>query len=78
MANAPVEKKVTWASAAAYAGSTGLLAVLAAVQDNARLLDPMPDGVTPFVLAIVPTLITFAAGWQANHAPRDDAAASGG
>ncbi|MCX4986924.1 holin [Streptomyces sp. NBC_00572] len=78
MANVPVEKKVTAASAAAYLGSTGVLAVLAAVQDHARLLDPLPDALSPFVLALVPTLITFAAGWQAKHTPRGDAATSGG
>ncbi|UQA95590.1 holin [Streptomyces halobius] len=70
MANAPVEKKVTAASAAAYLGSTGLLGILAAVQDNARLLEWMPDTLSPFILAIVPTLITFATGWQAKHTPR--------
>lgn len=70
MAHAPVERKVTYATAAAYLGSTGLLAVLAAVQDNARLLEWMPDGLSPFVLAIIPTLATFASGWKAAHTPR--------
>ncbi|MFD4314972.1 holin [Streptomyces sp. NPDC058548] len=71
MANAPVEKKVTWASAAAYLGSTGVLAVLAGVQDNARLLDPLPDTLAPFVLALIPTTVTFVSGWAAKHTPRD-------
>ncbi|WP_433341761.1 holin [Streptomyces sp. CA-253872] len=70
MATAPVERKVTAASAAAYLGSTGLLAVLAAVQGDARLVAGLPDWAAPFVLAIVPTLITFASGWQAAHTPR--------
>lgn len=70
MTNAPVERKVTAASAAAYLGSTGLLGILAAVQDNARLLEWMPDTLSPLVLAVVPTLITFAAGWRAKHTPR--------
>ncbi|MDH6189107.1 hypothetical protein EES44_24200 [Streptomyces sp. ADI96-15] len=80
MAHAPVERKVTVATAAAYLGSTGLLGILAAVQDNARLLEWLPDGLSPFVLAIVPTCITFAAGWKAAHTPRTDdgAAQSGG
>ncbi|WP_046501606.1 hypothetical protein [Streptomyces odonnellii] len=67
---APVEKKVTVASAAAFLGSTGLLAVLAAVQDNARLVEFLPDGLSPFVLALVPTAVTFVAGWKAKHTPR--------
>ncbi|MFE3122266.1 holin [Streptomyces hydrogenans] len=72
MAHAPIEKKVTWASVAAYLGSTGLLAALATVQDNARLLDPMPDTLAPFVLALVPTAITAVSGWTAKHTPRPD------
>ncbi|UQA94825.1 hypothetical protein [Streptomyces halobius] len=39
MANKPVEQKVTASSATAYLGSTNLLGLLAAVQDNARLLE---------------------------------------
>lgn len=70
MAAAPVEKKVTAATAAAYAGSTGLLAALTAVQDDARLVEWMPDGAAPFVLALVPAAITFVAGWVAKHSPR--------
>ncbi|WP_326811644.1 holin [Streptomyces scopuliridis] len=67
---APVEKKVTAASAGAYVGSTGLLAALVAVQDNARLVEWMPDGLSPFVLALVPAAITFVGGWAAKHSPR--------
>ncbi|MCX4581984.1 hypothetical protein [Streptomyces sp. NBC_01481] len=47
---APVEKKVTAATAGTYVASTGLLGALAVVQDNARLLEWMPDSLTPFVL----------------------------
>ncbi|MGW6391239.1 holin [Streptomyces sp. NPDC055103] len=72
MTTVPVEKKVTWASAAAYLGSTSVLAVLAAVQDNARLLAPMPDALAPFVLALVPTAVTFVSGWAVRHTPRPD------
>lgn len=54
MASAPVEKKVTAATAGTYVASTALLASLAAVQDNARLLEWMPDSLTPFVLALAP------------------------
>ncbi|MFE5544553.1 holin [Streptomyces sp. NPDC056534] len=65
-----IETKVKAASAAAFVGSTGLLAMLAAVQDNARLLSFMPDAVSPFVLALIPTTITFVSGWAAKHTPR--------
>ncbi|MCX5601638.1 holin [Streptomyces phaeochromogenes] len=66
----PVETKVTAATAAAYVTSTGLLAALAVVQNDVRLVGWMPDAVAPFVLAVVPTLMTFAAGWKARHTPR--------
>ncbi|MFF5421792.1 holin [Streptomyces misionensis] len=65
-----IETKVKAASVAAFLGSTGLLAMLAAVQDNARLLSPLPDAVSPFVLALIPTLVTFVSGWAAKHTPR--------
>lgn len=71
-AHARVEDKVSAATAAAYLASTGLLGALAAVEDNARLLSWMPDAVSPFALAIVPTLLTFAAGWKTKHTPRDE------
>jgi hypothetical protein len=70
MQHEPVEKKVKFASFAAYVGSTGLLAGLTAVQDNAGLVGWMPDPLEPFVLALVPAGITFAAGWKAKHTPR--------
>lgn len=80
MAHAPVERKVTFATAAAYLASTGLLGVLAGVQDNARLVEWMPNGLAPFVLAVIPTVVTFASGWQAAHTPRagDVTAPTGG
>lgn len=70
MATAPIETKVKSASIAAYLGSTGLLAVLTAIQDNAGLLAGLPDPVEPFLLALVPTAITAVAGWAAKHTPR--------
>ncbi|MCX4661512.1 holin [Streptomyces uncialis] len=71
--SAPVEKKVTATTTAAFLASTGLLAVLAAVQDDTRLVGWMPDTVAPFVLALVPTAITFVSGWAARHTPRPGA-----
>lgn len=70
MAPAPIEKKVRAATAGTYVASTALLAGLAAVQDNARLLEWMPDSLTPFVLGLVPAAIAFASGWKAKHSPR--------
>jgi 4-hydroxy-L-threonine phosphate dehydrogenase PdxA len=70
MATAPVEKKVTAAAAAAYVGSTALLGGLTAVQDHHELVGWMPGGLTPFVLALVPTAITFVTAWMTRHIPR--------
>ncbi|MFF2612387.1 holin [Kitasatospora sp. NPDC058046] len=72
MAKNRVETKVTAASAFAYLGSTGLLATIAAVQDNARLISWMPDSLSPFVLALLPTAASFVAGWAARHTPREE------
>lgn len=68
--HAPVETKVTAATAVSYLTVAGLLGVLAAVQDDARLLDPVPDRIAPLLLALVPGLLTFAAGWKARHSHR--------
>ncbi|MEV8395908.1 MULTISPECIES: holin [unclassified Streptomyces] len=67
---APVETKVTAATAGTYIASTGILAGLAALQDDARLLEWLPDGVTPFVVALIPAAISFMAGYRAKHTPR--------
>jgi len=67
---APVEKKVTAGAVATYLASTGLLAILAAAKDNAELVGFLPDGVAPFVLALIPTSIAFVSGWAAKHSPR--------
>lgn len=67
---APVEKKVAASSAAAFLGSTGLLAVLTAVQDNSGLVGGLPDVLEPFVLGLIPTAITFVGGWVTQHTPR--------
>ena len=70
---APVEKKVSAATVATYLASTGLLAILAAAKDNAELVGFLPDGLAPFVLAVVPTAIAFVSGWAAKHSPRGPA-----
>lgn len=70
MVNGPIEKKVKAATAAAYVGSAGLFGALTAVQDNARLVEWLPSGIAPFVLALVPTAITAVTGWKTKHTPR--------
>ncbi|MCO4699299.1 hypothetical protein LRR80_05393 [Streptomyces sp. RO-S4] len=70
---APVEKKVTAATAATFVGSTALLGALEAVRDNAELVGWLPPALAPFVLALVPTAITFVSGWAAKHTPRGPA-----
>jgi hypothetical protein len=70
MANAPVETKVKASTVAAYLASTGLLAVLAALQDDAGLVSGLPDWSEPLVLSPIPALITFVSGWAAKHTPR--------
>ncbi|MCF2130101.1 holin [Strepomyces sp. STD 3.1] len=67
---APVEKKVSAATAGTYVGSTALLAGLEAVEDQAELVSWLPPGLAPFVLALVPAAITFVSGWVAKHSPR--------
>ncbi|MFG3258664.1 holin [Streptomyces sp. NPDC048172] len=70
--SAPVEKKVTASSVAAFLASVGLLAVLTAIQDNNGLVSGLPDALEPLILALVPTAITFVSGWMAKHTPRPD------
>lgn len=70
MPNMTIETKVKASTAAAYIASTGVLASLSAVQDNARLLSFLPDSISPFVVALVPAAITFVSGWAAKHTPR--------
>ncbi|MEU2487016.1 holin [Streptomyces sp. NPDC012617] len=72
MAHAPVERKVSAATAGAYVASTGLLGSLAAIEDNGRLLSWLPDGLSPFLLALVPAAITAVSGWKARHTPREE------
>lgn len=70
--HAAVEPKVKWATGAAYLASSGLLGVLGAVEDDGRILEALPNPLGALLLAVVPALITFAAGWKARHAPRPE------
>jgi hypothetical protein len=72
-ASAPIEKKVKAASAAAYLLSVAGLSILGAVTDNPSLVSSLPDGLEPFILALVPAASAAIAGWAAPHTPRSDA-----
>jgi len=63
----PVERKVQ-ASAAAAAGSGLALYVLGRYVFKGAV----PDVVASWVYAIIPGLLTFAAGYLARHTPRPD------
>ncbi|MFD5297228.1 holin [Streptomyces mutabilis] len=67
---APVEKKVTAATAGTYVASTGVLAGLEAIEDHAQLVSFLPPALAPFVLALVPAAIAFVSGYRARHTPR--------
>lgn len=71
----PIETKVKASAAAAYVGSTGLLASLTAVQDQPGLVGWMPTWVAPFVLGLLPAGIAAVSGYRARHTPRTDPAA---
>jgi len=69
MAKAPVEEKVKAATAASFLVSL-VIAILNDVAANAALLDPLPRWLQVPVIALVPTAVTWLAGWQARHTPR--------
>ena len=69
MASAPVEKKVTAATAAAFA--VGIcVAVLNAVVGDSELLGSLPPAWQSIAVVVVPPVVTFLAAWQARHTPR--------
>lgn len=67
--HAPVETKVKATTTVTFLASL-LLAVLNAVSADSALLDPLPAWLQAVVVALVPTAVTFLAGWQAKHTPR--------
>lgn len=71
---ARVESKVWWATVGSYLAGVVALAVVNAVtgDDNALLLAALPDAIEPFVLPVVPAVVSFIAGWAARHTPRPD------
>lgn len=69
---APVEKKVTVATLASYLGGLALLAILNGVADT-DLVASLPDAVEVFIAPMIPTAVTFIAGYVTRHTPRNDA-----
>ncbi|MBT2508794.1 holin [Streptomyces sp. ISL-98] len=72
MSNAPTEAKVKAASAMTFV--VGLvLAVLNAVAADSSLLGPLPVWLQAVAIPLVPTALTWLAGYQARHTPRGPA-----
>lgn len=71
-APAPVEKKVTVATAGSYLGGVALLAVLNAIS-TIDLITALPPVAQVFIAPLIPTLVTFVGGYVARHTPRNDA-----
>jgi hypothetical protein len=65
----PVEAKVKAASSVTFLISL-VVAVLNAVAADSSLLGPLPVWLQAIVIALVPTALTFLAGYQARHTPR--------
>lgn len=63
------EPKVKWGAIAAYVlGAVGLFLVdMLTADENALLLDVLPDPVEWFVLPIVPAAASLVAGYRARH-----------
>jgi hypothetical protein len=70
---APVEAKVKAATSATFLVSL-LIAVLNGVVADDSLLGPLPAWLQPVIIAVAPAAVTFLAGWQAQHTPRDPSA----
>jgi len=69
-----VEAKVKAATSASFAAGLAVALLNAVVADNS-LLGPLPAWVQAPLLALIPTALTFLAGYQARHTPRTDPAA---
>lgn len=64
-----IELKVIASTAATFAVSL-VLAILNMIQDHHDLLGSTPGALQFVILAVIPTLITFAGGYLAKHTPR--------
>ncbi|PYC83464.1 hypothetical protein C7C46_09025 [Streptomyces tateyamensis] len=69
MANAPIETKVRWSSAAALV--LGLIITgLNSGAENSALLAPLPQWAQSIITLMGPPLAVLLAGWAAPHSPR--------
>ncbi|MFJ9029801.1 holin [Streptomyces sp. NPDC102274] len=66
---APVETKVKAASAASFLVGI-VIALLNAIAADSSLLGPLPAWAQAVILPLIPTALTFLAGYQAKPAPR--------
>ncbi|WP_031095464.1 hypothetical protein [Streptomyces sp. NRRL S-15] len=67
---APIEAKVKAASTATFLAGLVIAVLNAIVADNS-LLGPLPVWLQAPLLALVPAGLTWLAGYQARHTPRD-------
>lgn len=67
-----VETKVKASTITTYVASSVLLWVLDGVGADPTIIPLLPDALEPMVLALLPTLVAFVAGWRAKHTPRPD------
>lgn len=64
-----VEPKVKWATLGAYLSGVVALALVNAFtgDDNALLIEVIPDMVEPFILPVVPAAVAAISGFFAKH-----------
>lgn len=65
----PIETKVKAASAMTFAVGLGI-AILNDVAADSSLLGPLPAWLQAIALPLVPTALTFLAGYEAKHTPQ--------
>jgi hypothetical protein len=70
-ANAPIETKVKAATSAAFL--VGLvIALLNWGVGDSSLMGSLPAWAQTLITLVVPPVVTFLSGWQAQHTPRPD------
>ncbi|MER6171375.1 hypothetical protein [Streptosporangium sp. NPDC001681] len=69
---APIERKVTAATAASYLSLVGVLAILQTAQADLDLIAWMPDAIETLAVPLLPGLVTYVAGYLAKHTARPD------
>lgn len=68
----PVESKVKWAAFGTFVGSVAATAVLQAIDADHSLIEVFPDWLEAVVIPLLPTAISWVAGWRAKHTARPD------